>query len=315
MRRGKYYTFSVVALTVLFLPVAACSRPGSRAKGPNQRPPRGSSVGPKLEKPTPPEPRLYVPPPPQTEKPFHLELAPGISMEFMWIPPGTFMMGDPSEGIPRHEEKIARPFYMGKTEVTQQQWMAVMSSNPSAMKRPHFPVHRVQRADCDAFVKGMNEKYGSSGMVFALPTEAQWEYACRAGNAVKIDTPDDPERIGEYAWLGSNSQYEPHPVAQKKPNDWGLYDMQGNVAEWCSDVLSATEGRALSYPGSGGQDPTGEPWYVVRGGNYRDGPSACTSTARVLRRDVVALRHDGLRLVCTPKVTVGGDCPREQLLP
>ncbi len=237
-------------------------------------------------------PKLYVPPPKQ-EDPFTLPMAPGITMEFMSIPPGEFMMGDPKEGIPRHLEKITKPFYLGKTEVTQEQWAVVMATDPSVMKGPKFPVHRAQREDCQVFLRAMNEKYGARvGMRFSLPTEAQWEYACRAGNAVKVDTPVYPVRIADYAWLGSNSQYEPHPVAQKKSNDWGLYDMQGNVAEWCADVLPSSTG--------GPSDSLDDAMYVVRGGNYRDGPPACVSTSRFVRRAAVALRYDGLRLVCEP---------------
>lgn len=246
---------------------------------------------------------LYVPPPKQ-EKPFVLELAPGVTMEFVWIPPGSFTMGDPKEGIPRHKETISRPFYLAKTEVTQQQWTVVLGKdkNPSLLKGAQYPVHRVNWEDCQAFIKALNEKYVHTGMRFSLPTEVEWEYACRAGHAVKLDTPDDPAKIEEYAWLGSNSQYEPHPVAQKKPNAWGLFDMQGNVAEWCADELRpGPDGRIPGLPPEAQEPSSNEPWYVVRGGNYREGPAACTSTSRYIRRAFVPLRHDGLRPMCVPR--------------
>ena len=285
----------MIATIIACLIESGCSRPSSRAsdsKGPIVRMP--------AVRPPPEEPKLYAPPP-KLEKPFILQMGPGVSMEFGWIPPGEFTMGDPNEKIPRHLEKIERPFYLGKTEVTQEQWNVVMATDPSVMKGPKLPVHRAQWEDCQVFLKAMNERYARTGMKFALPTEVQWEYACRAGNVVRVDTPDDPVRIGDYAWLGSNSQYEPHTVAQKKPNDWGLYDMQGNVAEWCSDVLPPTAGISVSPPAGAKGGTSDEPWYAVRGGNYRDGPSACLSTSRLVRRSVVPMRHDGLRLMCTPR--------------
>ena len=280
-----------MALALLALALPGCNKAAPPAGPSSARARRASRAA--------DEPPLYVPPPPQ-QAPFVLDMAPGVRMEFQWIPPGSFMMGDLREGIARHKVTFERPFYLAKYEVTQQQWAVLMPDNPSAIKRPDYPVHRVHREDCEAFVKAMNEKYAASGMTFALPTEAQWEYACRAGHAVRVDTPDDPSRIEQYAWLGSNSGYEPHPVGQKKPNDWGLHDMQGNVAEWCADELFA-RGHLPGLPPEALNESPDEPWYVVRGGNYRDGASACTSSARVLRRGFVPLRHDGLRLLSTPK--------------
>lgn len=246
-------------------------------------------------------PRVYVPPA-KPGKPFTLEMAPGVTMEFMNIPPGSFMMGDASEGIPRHKETIAGAFYLAKTEVTQEQWRVLMTPDPSPMKGPGFPVHRVDWDGAQAFVSAMNEKYASSGMRFGLPSETQWEYACKAGNTLKLDTPDDPARIEQYAWLGSNSHYEPHPVGQKKANDWGLFDMQGNIAEFCADVFRpGPDGRVPGLPTTAPDDGSGDTWHVVRGGNYRDGVSACLSTSRLVRRGIVPLRYDGLRLACEPR--------------
>lgn len=296
LKRGLIYLAAVLsAITALLVARSSLTRSsgGLQPQGPD-------SAKQVAESKTSGESRLYVPPPKQ-EKPFTLDMATGVTMEFMWIPPGEFMMGDPREGILRHRETFTRPFYLGATEVTQRQWDVVMATNPSVMKAPDLPVHRAQWEDCQVFLAAMNEKYnGRVGMKFSLPTEAQWEYACRAGNVVKVDTPDDPLRIAQYAWLGSNSHYEPHPVAQKKPNDWGLYDMQGNVAEWCADVLPASAGPPGPASPGGASDSPGDSWYVVRGGNYRDGPPACTSTSRFVRRAAVPLRYDGLRLVCEP---------------
>lgn len=297
MKRGLIYLAAVISAIVSLLVAQGALKPVSR--GQQAKRPRDSAVLPAASK-VSEEPKVYLPPPKQ-EKPFVLQMAPGVTMEFMWIPPGEAMIGDPKEGLPRHEVKFPKPFYLGKTEVTQEQWDVVMATNPSVMKSPKLPVHRVQREDWQVFLRAMNEKYSArTGMRFSLPTEAQWEYACRAGNVVKVDTPDDPPRIPDYAWLGSNSQYEPHPVAQKKPNDWGLYDMQGNVAEWCADVLSASAGASGASVAGGPADSLDDAWYVVRGGNYRDGPPACVSTSRLVRRAAVSMRYDGLRLMCEP---------------
>jgi formylglycine-generating enzyme required for sulfatase activity len=129
-------------------------------------------------------------------------------------------------------------------------------------------------------------------MKFDLPTEAQWEYCCRGGLMMKLGSSDDPNLIEEYAWMGGNSAMNGgpslHPVGEKKPNHWGLYDMQGNVAEWCKDLVSGG--------GAGDEDAM----HAVRGGNYHGGYSECLSTSRVTRRDDVKLRADGLRLMCSP---------------
>jgi len=231
------------------------------------------------------------------EKEYKIDLAPGIVMEFVGIPPGSFMMGNNRQGIRRHEEKITKPFYLGKYEVTQEQWQAVMGTTPSLHKGPpKRPVERINWDDCQAFLQKLNEKFGNSGMRFGLPTEAQWEWACRAGATLRIDSTDNPDKIEEYAWLGTNSGLETHPVGEKKPNKWGLYDMHGNVAEWCADnATNMADSQLPEGAGAGGD------FHVVRGGAWRDAAREATSMTRVLRRDTVSLRFDGLRVLCEPK--------------
>jgi formylglycine-generating enzyme required for sulfatase activity len=229
---------------------------------------------------------VIVPVKPQTEKPFVLELSPGITIQFVWIPPGEFTMGDGSNELAPHQESV-EPFYLGVYEVTQEQWTAVMGNNPSLTRGAKYPVERLNWSDCQAFVGKMNEKYAGSGMRFDLPTEAQWEYACRAGRPIASNPGDAEDQIEEFAWMGRNARSDTHAVGQKKPNDWGLYDMQGNVAEFCADVVE-------------GATADGEEWHVVRGGNIRSGYSECRSVSRLPRRTVVPLRQDGVRLMCVP---------------
>jgi len=236
-------------------------------------------------------------PPGKQGPPFILSMGNGVQMEFISIPTGSFTFGDGSNGIPRRTVTFDRPYYMAKTEVTQQQWSAVISVNPSAVKGPTLPVHRLSWGDCQDLVRKMNFKYSQSGMRFDIPGEAQWEYACRAGMTTRLDSPDDPNKIEQYAWLASNSQYAPHAVAGRKPNAWGLCDMQGNIAEWCGDVYNTGSDSLTSEARQAGSGP----WYVVRGGNYRDSSSDCTSSSRLMRRAIVPMRQDGLRLMCTPK--------------
>jgi formylglycine-generating enzyme required for sulfatase activity len=184
-----------------------------------------------------------------------VDLGGGVEMEFVLIPTGEFVMGDDrgADGEkPAHKVKITQPFYLGKYEVTQEQWEAVMGHNPSQFKGPNNPVERVSWHDCQTFLAKLNEKLGADGGEFSLPTEAQWEYACRAGTTTQYSFGDDFSGIGDYAWCGGNSEGMPHPVGQKKPNAWGLHDMHGNVLEFCADWFSDDY-----YRNSPAEDPAG----------------------------------------------------------
>jgi formylglycine-generating enzyme required for sulfatase activity len=171
-------------------------------------------------------------------------------IEFVTIAPGEFMMGcsmgddvcDADEK-PVHRVQITKTFEIGKFEVTQAQWQAVMGSNPSANKGDDRPVETVSKNEAHDFLGRLNAK--NDGYRYRLPTEAEWEYAARAGGAQSAS-------LDEVAWYGSNSGDETHPVGQKKPNAWGLYDMLGNVREWVEDQY------ARDYYGmSPVADPTG----------------------------------------------------------
>jgi formylglycine-generating enzyme required for sulfatase activity len=177
--------------------------------------------------------------PPENMK---LDLGGGVSMEFVYIKPGTFTMGGESttDGrfncveLPAHEVKLTKGFYLGKYEVTQAQFQTIMGSNPSgASKAPDCPVDNIAESDATSFCEKLSEKAGQD---VRLPTEAEWEYACRAGSKTAWHFGDDPSQLGDYAWFKDNDGGKSHPVGQRKPNPWGLYDMHGNVCERVSDT-------------------------------------------------------------------------------
>ena len=171
-----------------------------------------------------------------------LDLGGGVKMEFVYIKPGVFVMGgeNKTDGrfncveVPKHAVTITRGFYLGKYEVTQAQYQAVIGSNPSqSTKAPNCPVDRVSWAEALKFCADLAHK---SGRGVRLPTEAEWEYASRAGKDTKWFFGDDPAKIGEYAWFKDNAGGKSHPVGEKKPNPWGLYDIYGNVCERAADT-------------------------------------------------------------------------------
>jgi len=173
-------------------------------------------------------------------------------MEFVRIQPGEFMMGCSAgdtvckaDEQPSHMVRITRAFEIGKYEVTQAQWTSVTGSNPSTMKDDHRPVETVTKPEVERFLALLNERH--DGYRYRLPTEAEWEYAARAGSQSAY-----AGSLDEIAWYSENSDDESHVVGGKKPNAWGLYDMQGNVREWVADLYSANY-----YRNSPVDDPAG----------------------------------------------------------
>jgi len=177
-------------------------------------------------------------------------------MKFVVINSGKFEMSVNREA---HAIRITKRFQLGKYEVTQAQWKAVMDTNPSQFKGPDLPVENVTWNDAQEFLRKLNEK--NDGYSYRLPTEAEWEYAARAGgDGWKVDTAQ--------IWFGGNSEGHTHAVGKKKPNAWGLYDMQGNVWEWCQDWYDAEY-----YKNSPSEDPQGPPSGTIR--EYRGGDWSC----------------------------------------
>jgi formylglycine-generating enzyme required for sulfatase activity len=215
------------------------------------------------------------------KKTISFDLGGGIKMDLVLIRPGSFRMGDKKgdpEERPVHKVTISKPFYLGKFEVTQEQWNAVMGKNRSHFRGAKLPVERISWEDCQTFVKKLNDKFADSDITFSLPTEAQWEYACRAGTSTRYSFGDDEAKLGEYAWFEDNADGKTHPVGEKTPNAWGLYDMYGNVWEWCADWY---EGNYYELsPACDPIGPTTGSHRILRGGSWSDGPIYCRSAYR-----------------------------------
>jgi formylglycine-generating enzyme required for sulfatase activity len=205
------------------------------------------------------------------------------SMEFVLIPAGNFMMGSPdyeqhwnSSERPEHKVIIKDAFYMGKYPVTQKQWKKIMGYNPSKFRGEDQPVESVSWRDAQEFLRRLNEIESTNK--YRLPTEAEWEYACRAGTLTKFYFGDNESRIGDYAWLNKNSSDSTHPVGEKEPNSWNLFDMYGNIKEWCQDKYHDNYNGA---PSDGSVWESGNsPFRVVRGGGFNDHPLNCRSVSR-----------------------------------
>ena len=216
--------------------------------------------------------------------------AAGIKLKL--IQPGTFFMKD---GGTERWITLAKPYYMGVYPVTQAQWdvvMAGMAGNPSEFKGPNRLVECTPWDAAVAFCHILSVKEGG-GVKYRLPTEAEWEYACRAGATTEFCFGDDEKELKEYAWYKDNGGKETHDVGQKKPNAWGLYDMHGNVCEWCQDWKG-------KYGLPGNVDPTGPPEgkdRILRGGSWYNEARYCRATFRLSGCPDLKLSRYGFRVV------------------
>ncbi len=232
-----------------------------------------------------------------------IDLGDGVTIELLLIPAGEFEMGSPPgekdrwgelEG-PVHRVRITRPFYLGKHEVTQEVWEKVMGVNPSTFPGRRNPVETVSWQDCQGLLKKLNARQTGAG-TFRLPTEAQWEHACRAGAATRFYHGDDPDLrdLADHAWFVANSAETTHPVGMKRPNAWGLYDMLGNVWEWCLDWYG--EDYFARSPVEDPPGPPGGTLRVLRGSSLRYDVRRCRIAYRVGYGPTDSYYNSGVRL-------------------
>jgi formylglycine-generating enzyme required for sulfatase activity len=223
-------------------------------------------------------------------------------MEFVAIPSGSFVMGAPAEEAgssfyerPVHQVTFSYPFEMMTTEVTQGIWEEMEGNNPSCFSGASLPVECVSWYDCQDFVDAMNDLDPSHE--YRLPSEAEWEYSCRAGTTTRFYWGDDPGEtgIGDYAWWNGNSDGTTHPVAQKLANAWGLFDMSGNVWEWCEDYWHGNY-EGAPYDGSPWLVPASS-WLVRRGGSWGYDAPHCRSANRYFGNPGLGGLYLGFRLV------------------
>lgn len=221
-----------------------------------------------------------------------------LKIQVVSIPAGEFQMGSENgdgDEKPVHRVVLTEPFWMGQYEVTQAQWESVMRNNPSYFRGRDLPVESVSWDECQEFIRKLNAN--GDGYFYRLPTEAEWEYACRAGT-----TGEYAGNLDEMAWYKKNSGGQTHPVGQKKPNAWGLYDMHANVWEWCQDLYG-------TYPIISVTNPTGNPegsYRVFRGGSwYYRRTGYCGSALRGLYSSGARSDDLGFRIVMARKKRTG----------
>ncbi|MCZ8222783.1 MAG: SUMF1/EgtB/PvdO family nonheme iron enzyme, partial [Microcystis sp. LE19-84.1B] len=242
---------------------------------------------------------------PVSPTPFTEKLPNRVTLEMVSLLAGQFLMGSPDSDPdardsekPQHQVKV-NSFAIGKYPVTQAQYEAVMGTNPSKFQNnPQNPVENVSWNDAQAFCQKLSQ---ITGKTYRLPTEAEWEYACRAGTTTRFYFGDDANQSGDYAWYSANSQSKTHPVGQKKPNAWGLYDMSGNVWEWCEDDW---HDNYIGAPKDGSAWPINNDnrshLKCLRGGSWNSykAPDYCRSAIRSRNLPSYDNYSRGFRVVC-----------------
>ena len=220
-----------------------------------------------------------------------------IEFKMVFVEGGTFTMGATSEQgddayedeYPTHRVTLS-DYYIGETEVTQALWEAVMGNNPSYFRGDNLPVECVSYKVVQKFITKLNQK---TGKTFRLPTEAEWEYAARGGKKSKGYKYSGSDNIDDVAWYTNNSSYETQPVKTKQPNEFGIYDMSGNVWEWCSDWYASYPVNQVTNP----QGPEDGDKKVCRGGSWNDKGSDCRISRREARDPNTRNAYIGFRLV------------------
>jgi len=230
----------------------------------------------------------------------------------VWIKAGTFMMGSPTNEMDRDSDEgpqtrvtLSKGFWMGRYETTQEEYLAVMGSNPSCFTGDlKLPVETISWHEATNYCGRLTDREREAGRlpvgyVYRLPTEAEWEYCCRAGTTTRFSHGDDDgyTQLHNYAWHWDNSGSTTHLVGQSKPNAWGLYDMHGNVWEWCLDLYSG------SLPGGTVTDPKGSTTgsaRVLRGGSWDNNGCYCRSANRIIYAPDYWDYYMGFRPVLAP---------------
>jgi formylglycine-generating enzyme required for sulfatase activity len=226
-------------------------------------------------------------------------------VDLVWIPPGSFVMGSPErdpdrspDEMPPTEVFIGKGFWLGKFEVTQAEYLKLMSNNPAKftgdLTRPIESVGWDDAVEYCAKLTAFERKQGRlpAGYVYRLPTEAEWEYAARAGTTTRFSFGNDPAALGDYAWFAENSSQTTHPVGHKKPNPWGLYDTHGNVWEWCLDWKGPYGGARIMDPAG----PRTGSFRINRGGSWFDQPKGCRSANRFNPAALQGFEYVGFRV-------------------
>jgi formylglycine-generating enzyme required for sulfatase activity len=221
-----------------------------------------------------------------------------IGMRFVLLPAGTFLMGQGSaetgdeDELPQHQVTLSKPFYLQTTPVTQGQWVEVMGENPAFFREggQDCPVENVSWEEAQEFIAYLNDLEGSDD--YRLPTEAEWEYACRAGSSEAFGFGDSEADLKNYAWYEANSEGCTHPVGRLRANAWGLYDLHGNVFEWCQDWF----GEYPSEPVTDPQGPASGEHRVLRGGSWHSGSEDVRCAYRHRLTPGYRYHHEGFRV-------------------
>jgi formylglycine-generating enzyme required for sulfatase activity len=243
-------------------------------------------------------------------------IVPSSGARLLWVAPGRFAMGSPPGEAGRSEDEgpqtdvtISRGFWLGIFSVTQEQWSELAEHAPGIKAEPSFfrgtnlPVEQVSWDDCQAWLRELNAIEEAAGRVpagcqYRLPTEAEWEFACRAGTSTRFHFGDGDAPLADHAWHSTNSGGQTHPAGAKKPNAWGFFDMHGNVWEWCQDRYGPLSRGAVS-------DPSGPPLglnRVFRGGSWGVQAARCRSAYRVWNAPGYRDYTVGFRLALGPSL-------------